>query len=500
MRRFTENVRKKTVRNIQALVVAAGVAMSLTACGGEAAGSISQMSVIPVGEEAAAYDTKAGDESGADGVETASAYNGTEGSGASGGNGGLKLLCKQVDEGCHTQNGYYYIEKVATELTDGSAGARLLYMDFETLQEVFLCSNAGCGHNSPDCPSVLSRDDFGFYTLLFTYQGSLYLFSKAQDNDGTARSEFVEVESAGGMNTEGTSSVLYRADLDGTNREKVYTFDASVTVEDYVCGDENGLYMVTKKLTSNQEGVSTYFHSEERRLVFLDPDKGELSEICSMDFGGNVSWSVVSCYGRNLVLQGTDYGRIISDEEMFSDDDYPELYKDSSEVFACLNIDSGQLTEKYRMSNKGDRSFVIQENILYCSLKEGGIIKEINLDTKEERNVYSEPGSFYQVCSIIGEKLCCADFGENWDHTYSYIDRNTGEISHSGLVNKTLGWDLDFKAVLEKDVLVVYDYEATSSWGGSYEITLYQHGLISQEDLFVGNDNFRKINMVGKGW
>ena len=77
---------------------------------------------------------------------------------------------------------------------------------------------------------------------------------------------------------------------------------------------------------------------------------------------------------------------------------------------------------------------------------------------------------------------------------------STGEISHSGLVNKTLGWDLDFKAVLEKDVLVVYDYEATSSWGGSYEITLYQHGLISQEDLFVGNDNFRKINMVGKGW
>ena len=53
---------------------------------------------------------------------------------------------------------------------------------------------------------------------------------------------------------------------------------------------------------------------------------------------------------------------------------------------------------------------------------------------------------------------------------------------------------------LDRDVLVVYDYEATPSGGGAYEITLYQYGLISQEDLMAGNDNFRKINMIGRGW
>ena len=49
-------------------------------------------------------------------------------------------------------------------------------------------------------------------------------------------------------------------------------------------------------------------------------------------------------------------------------------------------------------------------------------------------------------------------------------------------------------------MLVIYDYEATANGDGSYEITRYQYGLISQEDLFAGRDTFRKINMIGEGW
>lgn len=484
---------RKTVRNIEALILSVGMAMSLAACGGNPS------------EGSADSQTEAGGE--VEGIdltgETGGAPEGysAELDGAQGGNGGLRLLSMENEEGCHTEDGYYYLEKEAKELSDGNRGCHLMYMDFDTLQEVYLCSNAGCNHDSVDCSSVFLYEEFMPYTtLIFPYQGSLYLFSKAQDHDGSMQTTFGMEDITMGE-AEAEPSILYRANLDGTDREKVYTFDASITVEDYVIGDENGLYLVTKKLTSQEDGASTYVHSEKRELVFLDLEKGETSEVCSMNFGGNISWKVAGCYDRTLVLQGIDYGRAVSDEELFSDDDYPDLHKNSSQVFAELNLDSGQMTEKYRISNKEQNSFLLSGSALYCSLEEEGSIKEIDLKTGGERSVYSEPGKYYYLSRIMGDKLCCCNFsGGGGDRTYYYIDRNTGEMSHSGLVNKTLGWSLEFKAVLDRDVLVVYDYEATPVGGDTYNITLYQHGLISQEDLFAGNDNFRKINMIGTGW
>lgn len=513
MKKSTKKHMEKMLRSIQALILAAGMAASLTACGGDASGGTGGaqggIEGVPVGADGAA----AGNGGiGGDGVD--SNGNGIGGDGADGndttaqgGTGantstsGLQLLCTGNDHGCHTQEGYYYLENEAEKLSDGSYGSHLMYMDFAALQEVYLCSDAGCGHDTADCAAVLPYEDFiPATTLLFPYKGKLYLFSKDQDRDGSMETNYAEGD-AGLGDVEAFPSILYRANLDGTGREKAYTFDASLTVEDFVMGDENGLYLVTKKLTSKQDGLDSYTHSQDRNLVFLDPEKGELSQICSMDFDSLVSWRVAGCYGRTVVLQGIDYGREVSDQELFSEDGFKELYENSSQVIAALNLDSGQLTEKYRMSNSQENSFLLSGNALYVSFGDGSI-KEINLDNGQERSVCSQPGKYYYLDCIIGDKLCCSDFSGqgDFDRTYYFIDRNTGEISHSGLVNKSLGWSLEFRAVLDRDVLVVYDYEATPYGDGSYEITLYQHGLISQEDLFAGNDNFRKIDMIGTGW
>ena len=494
---------KKMLRSIEALVLAAGMAVSLAACGGEASGGAgggTQGGVegVPIGGDG----TAAGTDSVGGGSGDGNGSDGGTAQGGSAGSGGLRMLVTGDGYGCHTQEGYYYLEKETKELSDGSYGSHLMYMDFAALQEVYLCSDAGCSHDSADCASVLLFDDFMPYTtMLFPYQEKLYLFAKEQDQDGSMQTNYAEGDSGWGA-VEPDPSILYRANLDGTGREKVYAFDASVAVEDLVMGDEKGLYLVTKKLTSEKDGLDSYTHSTDRKLVFLDPTKGELSEVCSMDFGGNISWKVAGCYDRTVIVQGTDYGREVSDQELFAEDGFKELYENSSQVIAALNLDSGQLTEKYRISNSQENSFLLAGNALYCSLADGGTVKEINLDTGEERSVYNQPGKYYYLNCVIGDKLCCSDMSGDGDGdgTYYYIDINTGEISHSGLVNKSLGWSLEFRAVLNKDVLVVYDYEATPTGEDSYEITLYQHGLISQEDLFAGNDNFRKINMVGTGW
>lgn len=480
---------RKTGRKAAALFLAA--AMWLGGCAGPA----------PDGQGGDSAGNRLGEavplEAGGDGGAGEGPKNGA---GVSGGTAqedfgdGLRIL-SMYDEGCHTQDGYYYQEDDMVELSDGSYGSHLMYMDFQALREVYLCSNAGCSHDSPDCQSVLRYDDFPLWsTLLFTYQDSLYLLSKEMDDDGSMHMDMVFGEEEALSDIEGSPSVLYRANLDGTGREKVYAFDGSVTLEDFVLGDDSGIYVVTKKLSAERNGADSYIHSSERKLVRLDLERKEESEVCSMEFGDRVSWKVVGCYGRALVLQGTDYGRAISDEEMFDDDAYKNLYENSEEVFATLNLGDGKVTEKYRVSNQGEKSVIVDGDRLYVSRSDDGSVRSIDLDTGAEKELCSRPGSYYYLWRLIGDRLCCQE-GDSGGGT-DFMDVGTGEISHSGLVNKTLGWDLEYRAVLDEDVLVIYDYEAVPTGDGAYNITLEQYGLISKTDLYEGIDNFRKIEMV----
>lgn len=123
--------------------------------------------------------------------------------------------------------------------------------------------------------------------------------------------------------------------------------------------------MVEKKLTAQQGDTGTYFNSTDRKLVYLDPAMAEEQEICSLDFEGFISWRLKDCYGRTLVLEGTDYGREISNEEYFEDDAYHELYENSQEVFATLSLDAPELTIRYRQDNQYENYELIDGKMLY---------------------------------------------------------------------------------------------------------------------------------------
>ena len=104
------------------------------------------------------------------------------------------------------------------------------------------------------------------------------------------------------------------------------------------------------------------------------------------------------------------------------------------------------------------------------------------------------------LLSTLGGKLCCRDWDLSKDFTYYFVDPATGKVQHSKLVNKRLGWDLEFLAENDRDALVVYDYEATpGARKGLYNISQYKLALIDKTDLFQGVDRFQPIQMTGKG-
>lgn len=170
----------------------------------------------------------------------------------SSGSAGLQLLSNRYGESaCNTENGYYYLTTATKKLRDGNYGTHLMYMDFAAGREIYLCSTAGCKHDSLDCPAVFSYDDFPVSsTLLFVFGDHLYILSREYDGDGSVSQGTITI-GGDGSSVESQPAVLYRANLDGTGREKIFTFDAALTLEDKIVGNDKGIYVITKKLSAD---------------------------------------------------------------------------------------------------------------------------------------------------------------------------------------------------------------------------------------------------------
>lgn len=413
--------------------------------------------------------------------------------------GGMKILNDSDNlASCYTNDGYYYLTEDVTKLKNGEYGTHLMYMDFATQQEIFLCSNTGCKHNTADCSAVFLMDEFPIMSSgVFVYKDKLFVLSKEIDNEGAVTQDVST--SFGNEITEATQAALYEMNFDGTNRHKVFTFDAGLMVEDIVLGSNDGLYFVTKKLSNtmgkDNNNITT---SSDKKLVFWDMKSKSTKEICSLSFDDGIMWKIVGCFDSTLVLNGVDYGKgLTSDDYTMSDSDWKDLYKDSSDVIAILDLDTKTLNEKYRMDNSVEHSIAVMDNMLYVSYSNTKDIKSVNMENDEEKTLCSL--SQNSIMDTFDNTLCCRTWDMTSDYTYYFVNTETGEIKNSSLVNKSLGWSLEFKAEVGSQILVVYDYENTSLGDGAYDITQYKFALIEKSDLYAGNANYKPIKMIGKG-
>lgn len=416
----------------------------------------------------------------------------------SSGSAGLQLLSNRYGESaCNTENGYYYLTTATKKLRDGNYGTHLMYMDFAAGREIYLCSTAGCKHDSLDCPAVFSYDDFPVSsTIPFVFGDHLYILSREYDGDGSVSQGTITI-GGDGSSVESQPAVLYRTNLDGTNREKIFTFDAALTLEDKIIGNDKGIYVITKKLSADKDGNQTYTTSSERKLMFLDLSSLSLSEICSMDFGDHISWQIIDCSPNDFLLCGVDFGREVSRDEIWDEDLHKEIYKNSFRVYALLSRDGGKPKELARQSNKCDNSAKLLGENLYLSSEDNQNIDALNIQTGEKKTLCTLPQNL--MMDTLGSTLCCRGWNLAGDPIWYFVDTKTGAVTKTPLVIPCNGWSIDFRCETKTDVLFVYDYDATETEKGSYEIHRYKHALISKDDLFAGKDNYRKIEMVGPG-
>ena len=303
----------------------------------------------------------------------------------------------------------------------------------------------------------------------------------------------------GETDIEAEQAGLYRMNLDGSGRELVYQFEADATVEDLALGGNKGIYFVTKKLGSSRGDSGTYVTTSERQMICLDPDAGKAQTVCSLDFGDGRNWEVIGCGEDCVVLKAYQYPDGMTDEEAsaLGSDQYMEVLKNSSIVYAALNPDTGEKKELLSQSGKETVSELILNGYLYTSGQSGDDIVKTDLVTGEQSILCSLPENYlYQT---LGNLLCCVSYDSLEDSGYYFVNPDTGEISHCSLTNQSLDFPLDLMAITGNRVLAVYEYEYTSLGDDSYEIDRYQYGMIDLEDLMNSVADFTPVRMIGEG-
>ena len=165
---------------------------------------------------------------------------------------------------CGTETGMYYMEPERI----GRSNGYLMYIDYETKQEVYVCADSSCKHDSERCTSYFSNGEFFIHEKpnMFSYGGSLYYLSLPNSSDSgvgtqpSSRSDYEERDRA-----------LYRMNLDGSNRERVFTFDKDIEVDSFVAGDGNDLwfYVRTPVVEYNENTKLYYRNSKDKAMIRL---------------------------------------------------------------------------------------------------------------------------------------------------------------------------------------------------------------------------------------
>lgn len=406
---------------------------------------------------------------------------------------GLSVLTHGVFPCCNTEDGYYYIPTDLKQLRNGSYGAAVMYMDFATQKEIYLCSNAGCTHDTETCNAIIPENEFSpFFGRIFTYKGMLYLLSCGEEGDTEETVIFGITDS--GINTpESAPNTLYRMNLDGTNREKVYTFEDGVTAEPTVLGDENSLYFITKEL-SNSSGVTT---ASNRQLMRYDISSGRTKNVASLNMDSGSHWRVAGCSGTNVVLEGVAYPDGYSASEDYSASQWSEIFGKSKTQYVRLNVESGDVTSLYDVKNKNGHGAAVLDGALYVAEGASQDILRIDLESGNQSMLATLEQS--NIIGTIGKMLVCRTWDMEENYYLYFVDTENGNVSCCTLTNKYNGWPLELVGETQKDAVVIYDYDAEALSDGAYEINRYKIALISKSDLYAGNDKFRPIDMIAGG-
>lgn len=368
--------------------------------------------------------------------------------------GELKHVCEQLAR-FGAQDGFYFFKSYhpANQMEEGYDN--LMYIDYATGKQVYLCNKSNCSHDDAGCTSYIPINGA---QGLFTYKDKLYRLSGAGSSDGMS-----DVPG------------LFVSDLDGSNQKMLYQLDSGMGwLRDFVIGD-GVLYADVMVMESNNS-------EDENGIGFITGDDGN-SRLLSVNLNTGKAEIVYDLTDRKIVGVFDSY-IVISEpkngEMVFSlFDTAPNTAAEAGKVMG---------TTVYAHSG-GKIYYVLSDTLHSLDLQSGGTAQIASgLPASPD---WIETYNGFAVCEQSGDSGTKAHFA---------VDLSNGTVSQINLSKS----GLDFKSPIEIEAewgeyfLVCTGYKMDTEyvdWAGVWQEFISEElfALIKKDDFFAGRAEYRTI-------
>lgn len=367
----------------------------------------------------------------------------------------LKMLSQSADnigyQAC-TENGMYRVV-----IEDGHAKIR--YWDQATNQSAYLCAIPNCQHNTDACTAYIAKG--GTAPKIISNGVNIFLIYPGYNGGDDSYSPFIEM-----------------ADLDGSNRHTLYTFESNQEFGEGIVGNENILFFILNSVSSNGRIFS-------ESLVALDTQTEELTEVQTFK-------------KDSLFLLGSSQSSLIL--KFWNDDDLFEVFSYDVSSGESQQIETYDIDKNYNIIVEdwvfdlvfdGENISLVGKNLAtgdcieipYCMISISGSAGITPLGYYQGTLYVSSPVSIiYSGNEILNHKI--AEYA---------IDTENKSVSQISFSDPVTGHPLSIIGAVgnSEDTLVIEKNEYSGTTQESFVKQSYWS--ISTQDFLQGVDSFVSI-------
>lgn len=367
-----------------------------------------------------------------------------------------------AQEYCVSENGCYYLERNAENVYT------IVYYDFSSNTSTLLCAAPSCSHSDETCSARIEPANCG--ASIFTDNNNLFLaVFYATDDSNTLQ-----------------APQIFKMDMNGQNREVLYTLNAGETLFNNFATDDTALYFSVAKTESYQNGI---YSQTLTHKINLDDKKSQIIQESteSATFLGGIK--------DKLLYQAVEIPEI---------QNVADLKKIKNTLFS-IQMQTNTKEELYTWENSQAQIFAT-DNHIYIYNAEHGVFEELDVVTKSTKTISEvvpwNPSDFSCVFQYGDENILVFDivpqqgisrrfFLTMATHTISesMLRYQEGESEH---FFKVLGFTPNGYLVQNGSILL----ESEMIVNGTVEmitIPTPQLGIISEDDYAENNPTVVKF-------
>lgn len=281
-----------------------------------------------------------------------------------------------------TEDGFYYIDRSI------AISANLRYIDYATAQDIYLSAHPEANHLTPEDDSYISS---------VAGMGEVF-----PDGDDLFLLRVGVMDSEKQLGKDSLPAV-FRMNLDGTDREQLYSGTASEILSTAAAVDDAYLYLISRR-TETVDGTP----EGNSYLMRMDRETGETEDLCQLAY----SAKMIGAAGRLLIFE-----QIAADSPEDADrinDDISADIARHSELFAYDLATGERSTLQTWKSEDKAYPIVYQEQLILASLS-AHTVTVWDIQTRQEIAVYPLPDSLPKDMSGFTFSACYDGRFMFWD-------------------------------------------------------------------------------------